>query len=70
MHIVAKTIHITVKRVSSENIVTTNLTKRIMKKLSKDAWLNTAFTFNDKIHKQIDRVSMVSLLDRSYQMFL
>ena len=41
-----------------------------MKKLSKDAWLNTAFTFNDKIHKQIDRVSMVSLLDRSYQMFL
>ena len=58
----AKTIDIILKRVFSEKLVTTNLTKRTMKKLLKDACLKTAFTFNDKIYKQIDSVSMGSPL--------
>ena len=58
----AKTIDIILKRVYSENLVTTNLAKRTMKKLLKDACSKTAFTFNDKIYKQIDGVSMGSPL--------
>ena len=54
----AKTIDIILKRVYSEKLVTTNLTKRTRKKLLKDACSKTAFTFNDKISKQIDGVSM------------
>ena len=45
----AKTIDIILKRVYCEKLVTTNLTKRTMKKLLKDACSKTAFTFNDKI---------------------
>ena len=58
----AKTIDIILKRVYSEKLVTTNLTKRTMKKLLKDACSKIAFTFNDKIYKQIDSVSMGSPL--------
>ena len=47
----AKTVDIILKRVYSEKLVTTNLTKRKMKKLLKDAYSKTAFTFNDKIYK-------------------
>ena len=54
----AKTIDIILKRVYCEKLVTTNLTKRTMKKLLKDACSKTAFTFNDKIYKQIDGVLM------------
>ena len=45
----AKTIDIILKRAYSQNIGTTNLTKRTMKKLLKDECSKTAFTFNDKI---------------------
>ena len=58
----AKTIDIILKRVYSENLVTTNLTKRTMKKLLNNACSKTAFTFNDKIYKQIDCLSMGSPL--------
>ena len=58
----AKAIAIILKRVYSENLVTTNLTKRTMKKLLKDACSKTAFTFSDKIYKQIDGASMGSPL--------
>ena len=58
----AKTIDIILKRVYSEKLVTTNLTKRTMKKLLKDACAKIAFIFNDKIYKQIDCVSMESPL--------
>ena len=58
----AKTINIILKRLYSENLFTTNSTKQTMKKLLKHAYLKTAFTFNDKIYKQVDGVSMGSLL--------
>ena len=58
----AKTIQLILKRVYSENLVTTNLTKRTIKKSLKDACSKTVFTFNDKIYKQIDGVSMGSPL--------
>ena len=58
----AKTIDVILKRVSSQNSVTTNLTKGTMKKLLNDACSKTAFTFNDKIYKKIDGVSMGSPL--------
>ena len=58
----AKAIAIILKRVYSENLVTTNLTKRTMKKLLKDACSKTAFTFSDKIYKQIDGDSLGSPL--------
>ena len=57
-----KTIDKILKRVYSEKIVTTNLTKRTMKKLLNNACSKTASTFNDKIYKQIDCVSMGSPL--------
>ena len=57
-----KTIDKILKRVYSENLVTTNLTKQTMKKLLNDACSKTALTFNDKIYKQIDCVSMGSPL--------
>ena len=58
----AKTIQLILKRVYSENLVTTNLTKQTIKKSLKDACSKTVFTFNDKICKQIDGVSMGSPL--------
>ena len=58
----AKSIDIILKRVYSENLVTTNLTKRTMNKLLKDASSKTAFTLNDKGYKHIDCVSMRSPL--------
>ena len=57
-----KTTDIILKRVYSENLVTTNLTKRTMKKLLNNACSKTAFTFKDKIYKQTDCVSMASPL--------
>ena len=56
----AKTINIILKRVYSEKLDTTNLTKRTMKRVLKDACSKTAFTFSDKIHKQIGGVLMRS----------
>ena len=57
-----KTIDKILKRFYSENLVTTNLTKRTMKKLLNDACSKTVLTFNDKIYKQIDCLSMGSPL--------
>ena len=64
----AKTIDIILKCVYSENLVTTNLTKRLIKKLLKDACSETVFTFNDKIYKQIDGASTVllKLIDKKF----
>ena len=45
----AKTIVVILESVYSEKLVTTNLTKRTMKNLLKDACSKTAFTINDKI---------------------
>ena len=58
----AKTINIILKRVYSENLVTFNFAKSTMKNLLKDACSKTPFTFNDKIYKLIDGVSMGGLL--------
>ena len=58
----AKTIDLILKPVYSEKLVTTNLTKQTMKKLLKDPCSKNTFTFNDKICKQIDGVSMESPL--------
>ena len=44
-----KTIVIILENVYSEKLVTTNLTKRTMKNLLKDACSKTAFTINDQI---------------------
>ena len=55
-----KNIDIILKHVYSEKLVTTKLTKRTMQKLLKDICSKTGFTFNDKIYKQIDGVSMWS----------
>ena len=44
-----KTIVVILESVYSEKLVTTNLTKRTMKNLLKDACSKTAFTINDKI---------------------
>ena len=57
-----KNIDIILKPVYSEELVTTKLTKRTMEKLLKDTCSKTGFTFNDKIYKQIDGVSMGSPL--------
>ena len=57
-----KNIDIILKPVYSEKLVTTKLTKRTMEKLLKDTYSKTGFTFNDKIYKQIDGVSMGSPL--------
>ena len=45
-----------------KKLVITNLAKRTKKKLLKDACSKTAFTFNDKIYKQIDGLLMGSPL--------
>ena len=58
----AKTIDIILKLVYREKLVTTNLTRRTMKNLLKGACSKTSFTFNDKIYKQIDGVSVGSPL--------
>ena len=57
-----KTIDIILKRVYNEKLINTNLTKRTMKKLLKDACTKTGFTFNNKLYEQIDGVSMGSPL--------
>ena len=49
----AKIIDIVLERVYSEKLVIANLTNLTMKKLLKGACSKTAFTFNDKIYKQM-----------------
>ena len=57
-----KTIEIILKRVYNDQLVQTKLKKRTLKKLLLDACQKTAFSFNSKIYKQTDGVSMGSLL--------
>ena len=59
----AKTIDKILKRVCSEKLVLANLRKWILKNLLKDGCTKTAFTFNAKIYKQIDGVSIGSPLE-------
>ena len=48
--------------VYNENLVNTNLIKRTLKKLIKDACNKTVFTANEKLYQQTDGVSMSSSL--------
>ena len=57
-----KTIEIILKRVYNDQLVQTKLKKRTLKKLLLDACQKTAFSFNGKIYKQTDSVSMGSSL--------
>ena len=52
-----KTINIILHRIYKENLVKTNMTKSTLKKLIKDS-----FSFDGRIYKQIDGVSMGSSL--------
>ena len=57
-----KTNNIILHRTYKENLVKTNMRKNTLKKLIKDSYTNTAFSFDGKINKQIDIVSMGSSL--------
>ena len=57
-----KTINIVLHGIYKENLVKTNLRKSTLKKLIKDSCTKTAFSFDGKIYKQIDGVSMGSSL--------
>ena len=57
-----KTINIILHRIYKENLVETNMRKSTLKKLIKDSCTKTAFSFDGKIYKQIDGVSMGSSL--------
>ena len=57
-----KTIEIILKRVYNDQLVQTKLKKRTLKKLILDACQKTHFSFNGKIYKQTDGVSMGSSL--------
>ena len=53
-----KTINIILHRIYRENLVKTNMRKSTLKKLIKDSCTKTAFSFDGRIDKQIDGVSM------------
>ena len=55
-----KTIEIILNRVYSEKKILTTLSKRWLKKLLLDARTKTNFSFDEKLHEQIDGVSMGS----------
>ena len=57
-----KTIKIILKRVYEEKLLATKLRKSTLKKLIKDTCMKTAFSYNNKLYKQIDGVSMGSSL--------
>ena len=57
-----KTIDIILHRIYKENPVKTNMRKSTLKKLIKDSCTKTACSFDGKIYKQIDGVSMGSPL--------
>ena len=56
------TIKIILKRVYEEKLLATKLRKSTLKKLIKDTCMKTAFSYNNKLYKQIDGVSMGSSL--------
>ena len=53
-----KTIDVILHRVYNQNLISTNLKKRILKKLIMDTCSETAFLCNNDIYKQTDGVSM------------
>ena len=57
-----RTIKIILKRIIEDKVIHTTLRKRTMKKLIIDSCTKTAFSFNNKIYKQIDGVLMGSPL--------
>ena len=59
---ISKTINVILKRIYDDKFVSTNLRKRPLKKLILDTCTKTAFTFNNKLYEQKDRVSMGSSL--------
>ena len=57
-----KTFNIILDSVYNEDLVSTDLRKRTLKKLIKDTCSKTVFTANKKLYQQIDGVSMSSSL--------
>ena len=57
-----RTIDILLKRVYQDNLITTNIKKRNLKKLVLDIWTKTSFMSNGKFYNQVDGVSMRSSL--------
>ena len=51
-----------IKRVYEEKLLATKLRKSTLKNLIKDTCMKTAFSYNNKVYKQIDGVSMGSSL--------
>ena len=59
---IKRTIDIILKRIYTDKVISTNLKKRLMKKLLLDTCLKTAFKFNGVIYEQKDGVCMGSSL--------
>ena len=57
-----KTINIILKKVYVEKVINTSIKKNTMRKLIKETCKKTAFVFDNEIYKQIDAVSMGSIL--------
>ena len=57
-----RTIKIILKHIYEDKVIHTTLRKRTMKKLIIDSCTKTAFSFNNKIYKQVDGVLMGSPL--------
>ena len=57
-----KTVNIMLKRINKNNLISTTLNKRTLKKLILDSCTKTIFSSNGKLYKQIDGVSMGSPL--------
>ena len=56
------TVNIILDRIFNDNLINTNLSKRTLKKLILDSCRKTIFSFNGKLYKQVDGVSMGSSL--------
>ena len=54
----SRTVNIILDRIYNENLLTTNIKKRTLRKLLKDCCTKNAFTFNNIIYEQIYGVSM------------
>ena len=52
------TINIILRKVYNDNLITTNLNKRTLKKLILDSCQKSIFSFNNDLYKQIDGLSM------------
>ena len=55
-----RTMKVILKRVYEEKLLVTKLGKSTLKKLVKDTYMKTGFSYNNKVYKQIDGVSMGS----------